>query len=233
MAEASGFPRKPMKHLLPLLLCISAWGQIPVGIIGGSDPPMTPTDAPGAGTYSSTQSVTLADATATYIMYSLSGTPACPATGTLYTGAFNISTTSTLKAIGCIGGEGGGVLTSVYTISASGPTLIAQIAWDSTVSETSSAINCSGANLLVSIGTVWKNWDNTADSVPNGATASDSSSNTWTLVGTQYDDPPGSGVSALWYKSGAAVSSSQTFKIASPNGAQWAGCFAATNGALV
>src|ERR1035438_2478990 len=68
----------------------------------------------------------------------------------------------------------------------SGPTLINQIAWDSTVSETSSAINCSGANLLVSIGTVWSNWDNTGGSVPNGATASDSSSNTWTLVGTQY-----------------------------------------------
>ncbi len=85
------------------------------------DAPNTPADSPGAGTYSSTQSVTLTDATAQFINYTTDGsTPACPATGTLYTGAFNISVTTTLKAIGCNGISGGGVLTSVYTISGGG-----------------------------------------------------------------------------------------------------------------
>jgi hypothetical protein len=166
-----------MKHLLPLLLCISAWGQIPVGIIGGSDPPKTPTDAPGAGTYSSTQSVTLADATATYIMYSLSGTPACPATGTLYTGAFNISATSTLKAIGCIGGEGGGVLTSVYTISPV-PALISQTPWATGTAQdvTSAALNTTGATLLIAYAS------GSGGILDAGTTVSSSPSNTWTKV---------------------------------------------------
>lgn len=80
--------------------------------------PNTPTDSPGAGTYSSTQSVTLSDPNALSILYTTDGsTPACPATGTLYTGAISISVTTTLKAIGCNGVTGGGVLTSVYTIS--------------------------------------------------------------------------------------------------------------------
>jgi hypothetical protein len=114
-----------MKRLAFFLFCSCALAQIPAPIIGSSDPPKTPVDSPGAGTYSSTQSVTIADATATYILYTLDGsTPACPATGTLYTGAFNISTTTTLKAIGCIGGTGGGVLTSVYTISGGGITFV-------------------------------------------------------------------------------------------------------------
>lgn len=79
--------------------------------------PNTPTASPGAGTYSSTQSVTLTDATASTIFYTTTGTnPNCLGTsGTRYTGAISISTTTTLKAIGCNGITGGGVLTSVYT----------------------------------------------------------------------------------------------------------------------
>ena len=94
--------------------------QILLPISGGNERAGTPTDSPGAGTYSSTQSVTLSDPTAALIRYTTDGsTPACPLTGTLYTGAFNITVTTTLKAIGCNGVTGGGVLTSVYTISAS------------------------------------------------------------------------------------------------------------------
>lgn len=72
-----------------------------------------PTDAPGAGTYVATQSVTLADTyggSTLYVCYTLDGTTpyasyngsvwAC-GNGTHYTGAFNISATSTLKAVGC------------------------------------------------------------------------------------------------------------------------------------
>jgi Chitobiase/beta-hexosaminidase C-terminal domain len=111
-----------MRILLSLLLVCSlvpgqnAQKQL---LLADTDAPVTPVDSPGGGTYSSTQSVTITDATATFILYTLDGsTPACPGTGTLYTGAFNISTTTTLKAIGCNGITGGGVLTSVYTITA-------------------------------------------------------------------------------------------------------------------
>ena len=106
--------------ILSLLFAAAAFAQhnqIQV-LLADTDAPVTPVDMPGGGTYSSTQSVTITDATATFILYTLDGsTPACPGTGTLYTGAFNISSTSTLKAIGCNGITGGAVLTSVYTIS--------------------------------------------------------------------------------------------------------------------
>ena len=92
--------------ILSLLFAAAAFAQhnqIQV-LLADTDAPVTPVDMPGGGTYSSTQSVTITDATATFILYTLDGsTPACPGTGTLYTGAFNISSTSTLKAIGCNG----------------------------------------------------------------------------------------------------------------------------------
>ena len=116
---------KMIKRLLQLalvaLLAIPAWTQVMQNAIVNTriETIGTPTDSPGAGTYGSTQSVTLSDASAGFILYTVDGsTPACPSTGTLYTGAFNISVTTTLKAIGCLGGNGGGVRTSVYTISA-------------------------------------------------------------------------------------------------------------------
>ncbi len=87
-------------------------------MLGMVDAPNTPTDSPGGGTYGSTQSVTLSDPTASIILYTIDGsTPACPATGTLYTGAISVAVTTTIKAVGCNGVTGGGVLTSVYTIS--------------------------------------------------------------------------------------------------------------------
>lgn len=78
------------------------------------------TGSSGAWTCTSTPTITLTDASASTILYTTNGsTPACPATGTLYTGAFSgLSSTFTLKAVGCNGLTGGGVLTSVYTISA-------------------------------------------------------------------------------------------------------------------
>ena len=90
------------------LTAASASAQVLVPIMAGNERAGTPTDSPGMGTYSSTQSVTLSDPTAATILYTTDGsTPACPATGTLYTGAFNISVTTTLKAIGCNGVTGG------------------------------------------------------------------------------------------------------------------------------
>lgn len=60
------------------------------------------TSSPGAGTYSSTQSVTLNIATTTGATahYTTNG-DAVTCSSTTYSGAFNISTTKTVKAIGC------------------------------------------------------------------------------------------------------------------------------------
>lgn len=89
--------------------------------------PGTPVDSPsgggctgssGAWTCTGATTITLTDSGALAIYYSTSGTPACPSTGTLYTGPFTSpSSTFTLRAVGCNGLTGGGVLTSVYTIT--------------------------------------------------------------------------------------------------------------------
>ena len=101
-----------------LFLITTLAAQILLPISGGRERPNAPTDSPGAGSYGSTQSVTLSDAGASTILYTTNGsTPACPATGTLYTGAISVAATTTIKAIGCNGVTGGGVLTSMYTIS--------------------------------------------------------------------------------------------------------------------
>ena len=86
----------------------------------------TPTDSPGTGTYSSSQNVTLSNTTGgTTICYRTDGAAptattagVCDAPATTYSGAFNISATATLKAIGTkVGLSNSGVLTSGYIIT--------------------------------------------------------------------------------------------------------------------
>jgi len=109
--------------LLALALCASAQAQSSVMLLMGSSGGRvsTPTDSPGAGTYTSTQTVTLSDTTSgSTILYTTNGsTPACPSTGTTYSTGISVAATTTIKAIGCKSGTAdSSVLTSVYTISA-------------------------------------------------------------------------------------------------------------------
>ncbi len=109
-----------MRFISALFLAGVLHAQILTPIMFGVDPDVkTPIDSPGAGTYSSTQSVTITDASANFIRYTTDGSSPSFTVGTLYTGAFNIAVTTTLKAIGCKvqNAKCGGVLTSVYTIN--------------------------------------------------------------------------------------------------------------------
>lgn len=172
-----------------------------VMIAAGVDAPNTPTDSPGAGTYSSTQSVTLSDPTAAAILYTTDGsTPVCPATGTLYTGAISVSVTTTIKAIGCNGVTGGGVLTSVYTISGGGTVAFVNV---------NTSINQAGGSFSQSM------------TVNSGL-------NLVAFARVVWDDTPGLSVSAITYggqamtAAGAAVYNSdsniyaQAFMLANP-----------------
>lgn len=122
-----------MKRLLAVLLCCTfiCPAQSLVGIIGAvaaNNTVATPTDSPGQGTYSTTQSVTLSDATGSAVIcYTTDGsTPGAATPGTCdgaptqtYSTAISVSVTTTIKAIGTkVGLTNSGVLTSVYTISA-------------------------------------------------------------------------------------------------------------------
>jgi Chitobiase/beta-hexosaminidase C-terminal domain/Legume lectin domain len=78
----------------------------------------TPTFSPAAGTYSSTQSVTISDSTANAtIYYTTDGTTPTPSS-TKYTGTITVSSTETLKAIAvATGSTNSAVASAAYTIT--------------------------------------------------------------------------------------------------------------------
>ena len=88
-----------------------------------------PTASPAAGTYSSTQSVSLTTSGSSGICYTTSGTdPVCAAsgtsctTGTLYSSAISVSSNTTIKAISCYpNNHHSSVGSYAYTISVSTP----------------------------------------------------------------------------------------------------------------
>jgi hypothetical protein len=90
-------------------------------VISSSPPPVaTPTASPTAGTYTSTQSVVLSDATTgAAIHYTTDGsTPT--ASSTLYSGPISVAATTTIKAIGTKSGStNSAVATFAYTINSS------------------------------------------------------------------------------------------------------------------
>jgi len=83
-----------------------------------------PTANPVAGTYTSTQHVALTATSSNSIRYTTTGAnPACPATGTLYTGAITVSSTKTIKAIACYESDNSvssDVVAFAYTITGGG-----------------------------------------------------------------------------------------------------------------
>ncbi len=111
-----------------LILQISACGSNGGG--GGSTPPpspaATPTFSPVSGTYSSPQSVTLADATTgAAIYYTIDGsTPTASSTLFSPSSPIAVSTTTTIQAIAVAPGFANSpVASGAYTIAASGPTV--------------------------------------------------------------------------------------------------------------
>ena len=79
----------------------------------------TPVASPVAGTYSGAQKVSLTAANSTSIYYTTNGVnPTCSGTDTLYRGAISVSSTETIKAIGCrTNWKDSAVLKAVYTIT--------------------------------------------------------------------------------------------------------------------
>ena len=131
-----------MKRLLviPLLLFALGMGHAQIsGVFFGpvvgkaaSNPTSgTPTFSPGAGSYSSTQSVTISATGGSVICYNTTGSPATNGTtgcttGTLYTGAVSVSTSETLYAVsGGTGYTDSAIGSATYTISAGSPTFVA------------------------------------------------------------------------------------------------------------
>ncbi|WP_438481942.1 chitobiase/beta-hexosaminidase C-terminal domain-containing protein [Oleiharenicola lentus] len=91
---------------------------------GGGGTVAAPTFSPAAGTYSTTQSVTISSATSgSTIRYTTNGVDPTSSSGTVYSAAVSIAATTTLKAIAYKSGmTDSSVTTGVYTISAGGGT---------------------------------------------------------------------------------------------------------------
>jgi uncharacterized repeat protein (TIGR03803 family) len=81
-----------------------------------------PVFSPGAGTYTSAQTVTITSATSgASIRYTTDGSTPTETAGTLYSGPFSVSTTATLSAIAFKSGlADSAVITLAYTIQGSG-----------------------------------------------------------------------------------------------------------------
>ena len=84
----------------------------------------TPTFTPAAGTYSTTQSVTIADSTSgAAIHYTTDGTTPTASSAT-YSAAITVAASETIKAIGTLAGSTtSAVASATYTISATTPTV--------------------------------------------------------------------------------------------------------------
>lgn len=151
-------------------------------------PVATPTSSPGAGTYTSTQTVTLSDATSGASIVYCTDSPGTCTPSTAYTGSFTVSSTSHVRAKATKSGmPTSAVLDDFYSICTPNcPTLVQDVLWGT---NSTKAVN----------GWVYK--------LPNPTlggsnTQGDSSNNTlimtisWsgtTTISTLTDDGPGGG----------------------------------------
>ena len=79
----------------------------------------TPTFSPGAGTYTSAQSVTISDATSGATIYYTTNGSMPSTSSTSYTGPIMVSSTETLEAVAVLAGDtNSAVASAVYTLSA-------------------------------------------------------------------------------------------------------------------
>jgi hypothetical protein len=107
----------------------------------------TPAFSPAAGTYSSTQSVTISTATSgASIRYTTDGSTPSETVGTLYSAAISVSATTTIKAIAYASGYTDSSIASVtYTIGPAGPPSRAS----SSMLDTTNTLSTSLAGLFV------------------------------------------------------------------------------------
>jgi len=94
-------------------------------------PAASPTFSPAAGTYSSTQSVTISTSTAGCSAYLYWNTTGSPTSGDTRGTAVSVASSETVyaKVIGCPGYTDSAVGSAVYTISGASPAMVQDVAW--------------------------------------------------------------------------------------------------------
>ena len=168
---------------------LAAGGTVVLNLVSTSNCAAQPVDSPGTGSYVGTQSVTLVSAGNT-ICYTLDGsmptatTPGTCSHGTTYSGAFNISATSTLEAIATRSGYSNStMLVSPYTITTVAvpafvsSTFVAEGSGTLVASITSPALTLSGVSGEMVMVVCRNNTGGT-----NTSTVTSTPSNTWTTL---------------------------------------------------
>jgi lysophospholipase L1-like esterase len=150
----------------------------------------TPADSPGAGSYGGTQSVTLSDSTTSaFLCYTTdgstpTGTGASCTNGTHYTGAFNITTTTTLKVIGFKSNyNDSAMLTSVYTIGGGGGLSVTSSNTTACSNGGSGNVTCTVVGTLIA-GDLFCVGVETSGAAPTFAVTDNAGGNTWVQIGT-------------------------------------------------
>jgi hypothetical protein len=157
-----------------------AWTAAVTLVISGNPPPpqvAAPSFSPGAGTYSSTQTVTISTTTSgASIRYTTDGSTPSETAGTIYSSPVSISATATLKAIAYASGlTDSNVTSAAYTIGSVPTTLnfeAESITYKATGATASvqSDVNSSGGKWveLAATGSTGQYIDYTVTSVPAG-----------------------------------------------------------------
>jgi hypothetical protein len=168
----------------------------------------TPTFSPTAGTYSSTQSVTIATSTPGCSGYIYWNTTGNPTSGDTQGTSVNVASSETVyaKVIGCPGYSDSAVGSAAYTMTSGLPTLVQDVAWgvggqtattfkfhlpNSTLGGSSTQGDRSNNLLICGV-----SWDGTGTT----ATITDNNSNSWTNGPSSND---GTRMIALKYALGA------------------------------
>lgn len=89
---------------------------------GGGSSVDQPTFSPAAGAVAAGTKITITQASADAIRYTLDGTNPTKTTGTVYSSPIEITTGTTIKAIAIEGDEVSNIATAIYTISVTAPT---------------------------------------------------------------------------------------------------------------
>ena len=107
-----------------VLFASEVTGTITTGLTAGETQGtvvVAPTASPSAGSFSSNQNVTLTATGSTSIHYTTDGTDPTCSTGTTYSGAIPVSSTTTIEAISCYpNSNASSVASFTYTISSGG-----------------------------------------------------------------------------------------------------------------
>lgn len=196
-----------MRTLLLFILCWGIQAQILQKSVVNSATPTTdgtPTFSPAAGTYTSTQTVTISTTTTTpgtVICYNTTGSPSatipgtCDGGSTLYTAPVSVSVTSTLYAIASTPLEiNSAIGSAAYTISAATPALIQGPFSTPNDVQTQSPLTISNTNnyMLLPLGTLTQSSDTIVVMIVSASATSNlsltddgSSSNTYTLQASE------------------------------------------------